>query len=220
MRKDFLPDVTGALRSHMIEIPNMLFKCPGIIVNGKKIRNFAFTTDVAIIRNINSDAIIAVYPFTPQPVITSAIMETADVPVFCGVGGGVTHGLRSVNVALHAEFQGAAGVVLNAPVPNSLVEEVANSIDIPVAVTVVSEDADIAARLNAGAKIINVSGASKTPSIVRRIREDFPNVPIIATGGPDDASIAETLAAGANCITYTPPTTGELLNRIMVKYRN
>ena len=47
--------------------------------------------------------------------IAQAVMVAADVPVFVGVGGGLTQGHRVVNLALHAEFQGAIGVVVNAP---------------------------------------------------------------------------------------------------------
>jgi hypothetical protein len=79
---------------------------------------------VAIIRNNNADAVIAVYPFTPQPVITHAIMQAADVPVFCGVGGGITMGQRVVNLALHAEFQGAIGIVVNAPTSNDIIKNI------------------------------------------------------------------------------------------------
>ena len=43
-----------------------------------------FTTDIAIIRNTNADAVIAVHPFTPHPAITKAIIEAADIPVFFG----------------------------------------------------------------------------------------------------------------------------------------
>ena len=64
--------------------------------------------------DINADAIIAVYPFTPQPSITEVITIAADVPVFCGVGGGITTGKRVVNLALDAEFEGAIGVVVDA----------------------------------------------------------------------------------------------------------
>lgn len=38
---------------------------------------------------------IAVYPFTPHPAITKGIIEAADIPVFSGVGGGLTQGMRS-----------------------------------------------------------------------------------------------------------------------------
>lgn len=55
------------------------------------------------------DAVLAVYPFTPQPVITQAILGAADVPVFCGIGGGITRGKRVVNLAMDAEFKGAMG---------------------------------------------------------------------------------------------------------------
>ena len=54
---------------------------------------------------------------------------------------------------------------------------------------------------------------------MRKIREKFPDVPIIATGGPTAESITETVKAGANAISYTPPTTKELFSRMMEDYR-
>ena len=76
------------------------------------------------------------------------------------------------------------------------------------------------ARLQAGANIFNVSAAAETPAIVRSIRERYPDVPIIATGGPTDESILETIQAGANAITWTPPTNGEIFRDIMAAYRD
>ena len=92
----------------------------------------------------------------------------ADVPVFCRVGGRPDHRKRVVNLALDAEFEGAIGVVLNAPTSNETLRAVRKIIDIPIVVTVVSENTDIQARLDAGATIINVSGAAKTADIVKR----------------------------------------------------
>lgn len=214
-----VPEYEGNLRSHMIKVPTCISECSGIRVFGRRIKSLAFTTDVAIIRNINADAIIAVYPFTPQPAITRAVMTAADMPVFAGVGGGVTRGGRVVNLANDAEHEGAFGVVVNAPTENEVVTRLKSILDIPIVVTVVSERTDIAARLNAGADILNVSGADKTPAIVRAIRKKFPDVAIIATGGPDDASILETIRSGANAITYTPPSNGELFAISMDHYR-
>jgi PII-like signaling protein len=215
----YIPEIRGNLRSHMIEVPLAIREASGILIFGKRVKSIAFTTDVAIIRNINADAVIAVYPFTPQPVITHSIMQAADVPVFCGVGGGITMGKRVVNLALHAEFQGAIGVVVNAPTSNETIELMRDSIDIPIVITVVSEKEDFKSRLEAGANIFNVSGAANTAAIVRKIREEFHDVPIIATGGTSDESIRETINAGANAITYTPPTTGEIFGGIMERYR-
>ena len=214
-----VPEYDGTLRSHMIKIPTCISECSGIRVFGRRIKSLAFTTDVAIIRNINADAIIAVYPFTPQPAIHRAIMQAADMPVFAGVGGGVTRGMRVVNLANDAEHEGAFGVVVNAPTDNLVVKMLKQVLDIPVVVTVVSGKTDVAARLEAGADILNVSGAQFTPDIVRGIREKFPDVPIIATGGPTDETIVETIRAGANAITYTPPTNGELFAQSMARYR-
>lgn len=213
------PQITGNLRSHMIELPTSIREASGIIIFGKRLKSFVFTTDVAVIRNTNADAVIAVYPFTPQPIITEALVLAADVPVFCGVGGGITTGRRVTNLALDAEFKGAMGVVVNSPIHNEVISQIRETIDIPIIVTVVSEFEDIEARINAGATIINVSGAKRTAYIVSKIREKYPDFPIIATGGQSNDSIRETIKAGANAITYTPPIVADILNEIMVKYR-
>lgn len=216
----YIPEIKGTLRNHVIEVPPIIRECGGIKIFGKRIKSILFTTDVAMIRNSNADAIIAVYPFTPQPLITEALIMAADVPVFCGVGGGITQGKRVVNLALDAEFKGAMGVVVNSPTANEIVAKIRNTIDIPVIVTIVSEDEDITERIEAGATILNISGGKNTPKIVRKIRDKYPTFPVIATGGPTESSIKETILAGANAITYTPPTTAEVMGELMDKYRN
>ena len=45
------------------------------------------------------------------------------------------------------------------------------------------------------------------------------NLTVNATGGPTDESILETIRAGANAITYTPPSHGELFAVSMERYR-
>lgn len=219
MKYNYIPEVTSNLRKNYVKVPEEISLCSGLTILGKHIKSFIFTTDVAIIKNTNADAVIAVYPFTPQPTITQAILSVADIPVICGVGGGITHGIRSANIALHAEFQGAIGVVLNAPAPHETIKYIKEHIDIPVIATVISHQTDVGGKLEAGADILNVSGGVKTPEIIRNIRKCYPHIPIIATGGPNATSIKETIEAGANCITYTPPTTHDLFKQAMKKYR-
>lgn len=214
-----IPTYTGTLRNHSLSIPSCVSECSGIRVFGRRIKSLAFSTDVAIIKNINADAIIAVYPFTPQPVISQAIISVSDVPVFVGVGGGITTGKRSVRLAIQAEIQGAYGVVLNAPTSDEVIRQIKEVADIPVVITVVSAHTDIRSRLEAGADFLNISSAAATPEIVAEIRRDFPDVPIIATGGPTEDSILRTIRAGANAVTYTPPTNGALFAQIMEKHR-
>lgn len=220
MFEKVVPSIEGNLRRHMVLMPKVIEQASGIRIFGKLIKSLVFTTDVAIIRNCNANAVIAVYPFTPQPIITHTIITGADMPVFCGVGGGTTTGKRVVNIAEDAEFQGAHGVVVNAPTPNETIKYLRDKIEIPIIVTVVSEKTDIEKRLESGANILNVSGALKTVEIVKEIRRDFPDVPIIATGGPTEDSILRTIEAGANAITVTPPTNGEIFKALMNKYRN
>ena len=219
MANKTVPEIKGTLRRHIIEAPSAIRDASGIIFFGKRLKSFVFTTDVAIIKNTNADAVIAVYPFTPQPLITCSLIMAADIPVFCGVGGGITSGKRVINLALDAEFKGAMGVVVNSPISNEVLTQLRDTIDIPVIVTVVSEYEDIEARINSGACILNISGAKRTAYIVRKIREKYPDFPIIATGGPNEYTIKETIAAGANAITFTPPSSAKILNDIMNEYR-
>mgnify|MGYP000904177573 FL=1 len=219
-REKYIPEVTTQLRSRIIEVPPVIYRASGIKFLGTRIKSLLFSTDVSIIKNTNANSIIAVYPFTPQLSITQAILEVAPVPVFSGVGGGLTTGKRSVDIALQAELMGAYGVVVNAPTANSVISKMANRIDIPVIATVVSECDDYKGKLDAGAKVLNVSGGPKTADIVRKIRLEYGReLPIIATGGPTEASILETIEAGANSITYTPPSSAEIFAQVMAQYR-
>lgn len=219
MERKILPRVTSPLRDHIVEMPQVIFSCSGILIHGRRIKSLVFTTDIAIIRNCNADAVLAVYPFTPQQAITDAIIRASSLPVFCGVGGGTTGGPRVAALAQDAEAQGAMAVVVNAPITDEIVGQMHAVVDIPIVCTVLNEHADIAARLDAGAQLLNISAAARTPEVVAAVRRQFPDVPIIATGGPTPETIARTIDAGANAISYTPPTTNELFRILMDKYR-
>lgn len=211
--------VESRLRHNILEMPKEIRQASGIVIYGRRIKSLVFTTDLAIIKNCDADAVFAVYPFTPQQSISDAIIKASYIPVFCGVGGGTTQGLRTVTLAKDAESQGAMGVVLNAPINDMNLLAVSRSVDIPVIITVVDDKTDIDARLEAGAAILNVAGATRTPELVRSIRKRYPEVPIIATGGNRPDTILATIDAGANAITHTPPSAQELFKSMMTKYR-
>ena len=199
------------------QLPLSCYQASGIVVNGRRIKSLVFTTDLAIIRNCDADAVFAVfavYPFTPQSAISHALINGSYIPVFCGCGGGTTKGLRTLSLAQDAE-----GIVLNAPISDLNLLAVTKVVDIPVIITVISEETNIAARLASGASILNVAAGPGTAALVQKIRRDFPEVPIIASGGNTEESIQATIAAGANAITFTPPSTAELFKSMMAKYR-
>ncbi len=214
-----LPQIDSRLRKHILRMPEAVFSASGIVINGRRIKSLVFTTDLAIIRNCNADAVFAVYPFTPQQAISDAIIKASYIPVFCGVGGGTTKGLRTVSLAKDVECQGAMGVVLNAPISNLNLLAVSRAVDIPVIITVTKEDTDIGARMENGASILNVACAGRTAEVVQKIRQAYPTVPIIASGGKTNESVLKTIQAGANAITYTPPSTQELFKEVMAGYR-
>ena len=219
MDKRELTRIEGNLRSKYLEMPEEIYRAKGLVIMGRRIKSVIFTTDIAIIRSCNADAVLAVYPFTPQQIISQSIINVAPMPVFVGGGGGITNGIRSAMIAKDSEGDGAWGVVVNAPVTNENIKMIANVVDIPVIATVIHENVDVQARLDAGVSILNVSAAARTPEVVRKIREKFPKVPIIATGGTTPETILATIEAGADCISYTPPSTAEIFADIMKSYR-
>lgn len=215
-----IPSIETKLKHNLVRIPEAIAEASGFRVRGRKMKSFLFSTDVAIIRNSNADAIFAVYPFTPELSIIKAILSVAEVPVFVGVGGAITTGERSIHVALEAELHGALGVVVNAPMPAEMIGRLAEVIDIPVVATIAEEDDDILGKVKAGAKILNVSGGKNTASLIKHCRnlvgEHFP---ILATSGSTEEAIRSAIDAGANALTYTPPSTAELVREMMTKNR-
>ena len=194
-------------------------ECGGFTLFGRRIKSLLYTTDVAVIRNSNADAIFAVYPFTAQPAITQALLTASEAPVFVGVGGGTTTGKRAVQLAAVSEMQGAAGVVVNSPAPPEMIEQICAVIDIPVIATVVRCDAVAHAKVKAGAKILNVAAGKDTPAVLRELREIYPNLPLIASGGRSSLSVRETVQAGANAVIWTPPSAQQLQADMMRRYR-
>ncbi len=219
-KKGLSPELASSLRHHNISVPQSIYQASGITIMGTRIKSILFSTDIAIIANNNAQAVLCVYPFTPQINITSAVISIARTPVFVGVGGGTTSGQRSLSMALQAELLGAYGVVVNAPMSNDMIRRLHSVVDIPVIATVSGAHDDFLGKVKAGARILNVSAAARTADLVRLIRRELGDYfPLIATGGPDDDTILATIEAGANAITYTPPTSGDIFHGIMNKYR-
>ncbi|WP_071025770.1 hydrolase [Peptoniphilus raoultii] len=216
----FIPQIETNLRKRQVIVPEAIYKASGINFMGKRIKSLLFSNDIPIICNTNAQAIMAVYPFTPELKIINAICEVASVPVFVGIGGAVTNGYRSLNIGMQAELMGAKGVVVNAPMANETIKQISEVLDVPVIATVLSLKDDIEGKVNAGARVLNVAGGTKTPELIKLCRKLLGDeFPIIATGGHSEEHILETIDAGANAITYTPQSSSEIFSEVMNSYR-
>lgn len=220
IKDKYIPEIESSLRKKPVLMPNAIYNASGIRIQGTRIKSLIFSTDIALIRNSNAQAVFAVYPFTPQLAIVQSIIQGSSIPVFAGVGGGTTSGPRSVSIALECELLGAYGVVVNSPMKNEVIRDMYEVLDIPIIATVVSKHDDFVGKINAGARILNISGGKDTSELVAYVRSIIGNeFPIIATGGASEDSIRATTDAGANAITYTPPSTSELFKSMMEDYR-
>lgn len=202
-----------------LAVPAVIRTAPGVFAQGRRIRSLVFSTDLAVICHCDADAVLAVYPFTCQPAITQALVAASQRPVLNGVGGSITHGERCIEVALHSEMQGVAGVVVNTSIPIDTVEALAERLNVPVVVTVCADDAVAAWQIEAGATMVNVAAGARTAEVVSSLRRRYVDLPIIATGGRTDESIARTIEAGADAISWTPPDIRVLERAVMEKAR-
>ena len=202
--------IQGAYRKAELLVPPSAHRAPGIKLFDHTLRSLVFSTDLAIIRNCDADGVFAVYPFTCQPMITQALVQASERPVLAGVAGTLTTGVRSVMLAVQSEMQGASAVIVNATTKAPTVRNIARSIDIPLVVTVVAFDARVPQQVAAGARILNVAAGKQTPEVVVALRKEYPDMPIIASGGPTDETASATIDAGADAITWTPPSMAEL----------
>lgn len=198
-----IPEVVSPLRSSIIEMPDIIRKSSGIVIYGKRIKSIVYSLDVSLIANTDADAILCVYPFTPNTQILNAVSLVAKAPILVGVGGGLTQGERSARLASHAEENNATAIVLNGPVTVETTEMVRRYVDIPIIYTVIDKSRPLQPYIDAGVNIFNVSGGKDTVELVKWVREQYPDIPIIASGGKSDKSIEDTINAGANAITYT-----------------
>ena len=70
--KPVIPQFEPKLRHNILKMPEEIRTASGISIFGRRIKSLVFTTDIAIIRNCDADAVFAVYPFTPQQAISDA----------------------------------------------------------------------------------------------------------------------------------------------------
>lgn len=213
------PEYRSEYRAELVHVPEVIRRSSGLIINGRRYKSFLFSSDVATIMYSDADAVLAVYPYSPHPAIIKALSVVAPSPLAAGVGGGVTQGKRSETIARFADAYGCMAVVLNSAVNAETVKAVNDAIDIPIIYSVISKHMEIEEHIEAGVSILNISGGKETTEIVKIFRKRYPNIPIIATGGRTDEHILETIEAGANGISYTPPTTQQVFQENMEKYR-
>ncbi|MDP2236522.1 MAG: hydrolase [Bacteroidales bacterium] len=194
-------------------------KCNGVTLGNFFIKSLIFSTDMALIENNDSDAILAVYPFPPSTKIMKGLIEFSEKPVICGVGGGLTQGKVSLEMAVAAESMGAAAIIVNQPFKNKHIETIKRKISIPIISSVSIMEFSFRDRVNAGVDVFHVTGGSNTASIIEHIKYATPCYPIIATGGKTIENIQTSIHAGADAIVLTPPSSGELFKTIMNQYR-
>lgn len=195
-------------------------KCMGLCLNKQVVKSIFFSTDLALIENNNCDAILAVYPFPPSAKIMKSLIEFSHKPVICGIGGGMTHGKTALNMAVEAEQLGASAVIVNQPFKNSDILKIKQRISIPIISSVSSLNFNFKERIESGVSFFNITGGKNTIHIIDYLKENFPGIPFVCTGGKTMSNLNEVLDKKVYGVVLTPPSNGDLFKKIMDKYRN
>jgi len=194
--------------------------CLGITLKDRTIKSILFSTDLALIENNDSDAVLAVYPFAPSVNIMKTLINFSDKPVICGIGGGITQGNTALQMAIEAEKLGAAAVIVNQPFKNKDIRKIKKHITIPLISSISSLDINLKKRVESGVSIFHVTGGSNTVAIIEHIKENFPDIPYICTGGKNIGHLQTAIKSGTHAVVLTPPSNGDLFKNIMQNYRS
>jgi hypothetical protein len=124
--------------------------CKGVSLGGVAVKSLLFSKDMALIENNDADAILAVYPFAPSKKIMKALISFSEKPVVCGVGGGMTQGKTSLEMAIAAEDMGAVAIIVNQPFQNKHIEAIKKRVSIPLISSVSVKEFSFKDRVNAG----------------------------------------------------------------------
>ncbi len=195
-------------------------KCSGIILGNQPTKSILFSTDIALIDHSDCDAVLAVYPFPPSAKIMKTLIDFSEKPVICGIGGGLTQGSMALTMAQQAEQLGAAAVIVNQPFRNKDIEKIKKAIGIPIISSISILDYDFKKRIESGVDLFHITGGSDTCRIVDYLNQNYPDYPVMATGGKTLTNISAAIDIGAQAIVLTPPSNGELFKSIMQNYRN
>ena len=204
-----------------IPTPNHITKaCKGIELKGKQIKNILYSTDLALIENNDADALLAVYPFTPSINIIRTLISFSNKPVICGIGGGMTQGEVAISIAVEAQKAGAAAVIVNQPFKNEDIVRLKEKLTIPIISSVSTLKFDFDARIRAGVSCFNVTGGSNTQEIVEHVQRNYPDFPLLSTGGKTFDSLQAMVNKKINAVILTPPSNAVLFRTIMDSYRS
>lgn len=193
--------------------------CKGLELQKNKIKTILYSTDLALIENNDADALLAVYPFPPSIQIIKTLIEFSNRPVICGIGGGMTQGEHAIEIAIQAQKYGAAAVIVNQPFKNEDIAKLKQQVSIPIISSVSTLNFDFDQRIQAGVSCFNVTGGPNTVAIVEHLQRNYPDFPIISTGGKTFDSLHSIVNKKISAVILTPPSNAELFRSIMDTYR-
>lgn len=207
------------LTASKFEIPEAITESPGIPVGTDRIKSVLLSTDLSYIANLNIDSVLVIHPFETTEKLNTTIQEFCEGPVFLGIGGGFRQKEHMMKLAVSADKNGADGIVISRPTDPNIIKKIRGKVSSKLIYSILIEGENIHQLVDAGVDMFNVSTGENTAKTIQSIRQDYPDIPIMANGGPFDSTIRATITAGADAIVYNPPTATEMMRSLFDKFR-
>lgn len=208
------------LTASKIDIPEAIDESPGISVGPHLIKSVLLSTDLSYIANMDIDSVLVIHPFDSNEKLNTAIQKFCDGPVFLGVGGGFRQIEHMMQLVINADQNDADGIVISRPTDPETIRKLRSRVDHTLIYSILIEGENIHQLVDAGVDMFNISTGENTAQTIRKIRQDHPDIPIMANGGPFDSTIRQTIASGADAIVYNPPTATEMMRSLFDELRN
>ncbi|MDH6599983.1 2-keto-3-deoxy-6-phosphogluconate aldolase [Myroides gitamensis] len=102
---------------------------------------------------------------------------------------------------------------------NEDIAKLKQQLSIPIISSVSTLNFDFDQRIQSGVSCFNVTGGSNTVAIVEHLQRNYPDFPIISTGGKTFDSLHSIVNKKISAVILTPPSNAELFRSIMDTYR-
>ncbi|MHC5354344.1 hypothetical protein ACYSNX_09205 [Myroides sp. LJL115] len=121
-------------------------------------------------------------------------------------------------MAVEAEQLGVSTVIVNQPFKNLDILKIKQRISIPIISSVSSLNFTFKERFESEVSFFNIMGRKNTIHIIDYLRENFPDIPFVWTGGKTMSNLSEVLDKKVYRVVLTSPPNGDLFKKSKAKY--
>ncbi len=184
--------------------PKSFFARGGFPLKGKPVNSILSTCDGYEMRATDADAVLSEYILLPDHEKLRKLFDQTAKPVFVLLRHRLTPKSKLAGVAKKLETLGAAGIFTGHHFPVDELKNICNLVSIPVIALTNPDFVEIAAKINAGAFAVCLTGQNISKNLIDNLRKSFPGKSIIAACDRTEGLMSKCLEYGVDAILFKP----------------